>query len=362
MKHGGFGRWAFIVMLAVTSLLIAVSCGVKTAPYPAAATLPNKVLNLSQAITDTGEVILTWNTPENNMVGRPLKDLGGFEIEMAEYLLDEYYCETCPHQFRKVDLVPTLSPPPGLSLAPGPYSWRHQMKMNHVYRFRVAGVSPNGGVHPQAWSETVVWSVPAPGALPGFSVALGDKAVNIGWSRPSAGYQAEIEKQRPDGEWTALTGLEHKSGAYSDLAVEYEKSYTYRGRLTKLKEDSSIPGPWSREITVRVIDVTPPPVPGYIDAALAKGGVQLKWESVAADPDLAGYRVYRQISGEAGFTEISGLLKTNAFFDPIRLTPDVTVRYQVTSVDASPRANESLPSPGADVLLDIYAESPQRPE
>lgn len=363
MQYHVAGKWAFVAVLALAGALTAVSCGVKTPPYPSAATLPDKVVGLSQTITDKGEVILNWQPPKNNMVGRHLKSIGGFEIEMAEYRLDEYYCETCPHEYRGVDLIPALSPPPGLELNPGPYTWRRQMKMNHVYRFRVAGVGTNGGVHPQAWSETVVWSVPAPGALPGFSAGLGDKAVNIGWSRPGAGYQAEIEKRGVDGEWAPLTGLDPKSGAYSDFNVEYEKSYAYRGRLAKLKEGSSIPGPWSRDTIVRVIDVTPPPPPGYLDAALAPGGVQLKWESVSADPDLAGYRVYRRISGENGFTELTrGLLKTNTFFDPITLQPYVYVRYQVTSVDGSPRANESLPSPGADVLLDPYVEAPERPE
>lgn len=363
MKHLASG--GYLMVLAALSLVLATACGVKTPPYPEAATLPDKVVNLTQTITDQGEVILSWRPPKTNMVGRPLTSLGGFAIEMAENIADEKYCLTCPHQYETIDKVAALSPPPGLDLAPGPYTWRYKMKVNRVYHFRVKGLSSGGGSHPQAYSETVVWSVPSPGALPGFSVAMADKAVNIGWGRSGAGYRAEVERRLPDSEeWKALKDFDPQAGRYTDFDVEYEKTYIYRGRLAKLKEDSSIPGPWSREITVRVIDVTPPNPPGYVDAALTPKGVSLKWESQSFDPDLAGYRVYRRLSGEENFTLLnSSLLKKNEFFDPVTPQPGASVRYQVTSVDGSPRANESLPSPDVDVYLDeVSLEAPERPQ
>ncbi len=357
--------WPGMTALLAMGFLLAglAACGVKTPPYPEAATLPNKVRGLSQTLTDQGEVILSWKPPETNMVGRPLKEIGGFVIDMADNVADEAYCLGCPHQYRRVDQVPAATPPPGLVLAPGPYTWRHQLREGHVYHFRVYSMAPGGGVHPDAGVETVVWALPSPGALPGFSASLGDRAVELRWNRPAAGYRAEIEKQGPDGRWANLTGLDQASGHYSDLAVEYEKSYTYRGRLARLKDDTSRPGPWSKEMTVRVVDVVPPNPPGYLDAAMAKGGVRLTWESLAFDPDLAGYRVYRQLSGEPGFTRVGpALVKENTFFDPVGFKPGVTARYQVTAVDKSPRANESQPSPGADVYLDPPVEPAARPE
>jgi len=298
-----------------------------------------------------------------NMVKRPLKAIGGFAIEMSENTVSETYCEGCPHQYKRVDEVPAATPSPGLVLAPGPYYWRTKVAENHVYRFRVSSMSPGGGIHPQAVAETVVWVMPDPGPLPGFSAVMGDKSVELGWKRPEKGYRAEIEKGVPGGGWALVTGLDPASGRFNDLAVEYEKTYVYRGRLARLRGDSSRPGPWSREITVKVIDVVPPNPPGYLDAALAQGGVKLSWESLAFDPELAGYRVYRQLSGESGFTRVSpALLKVNTFFDPIAFQAGVTARYQVTAVDKSPRANESRPSPGSDVYLDPPVEPMPRPE
>ena len=353
------------LILALLGLLcLTWACGVKTDPYPEAATLPSKVIDLKQALTDEGEVILSWKPPENNMVGRPLKDIGGFVIEMSDNTVTESYCEGCPHQYQRVDVISAATPPPGLDLAPGPYSWRYKVRDGHVYRFRVYSMAPGGGVHPDGLAETVVWSQTSPGALPGFSASLGDKAVEIGWAVPGRGFRAEIEKRSGDsGPWRAVTGLDPARGHYSDLEVDYQKTYFYRGRLARLKGDSARPGPWSREVAVGVIDVTPPPPPGFLDAALADGGVRLSWESVAFDPDLAGYRVYRQLTGEAGFTRLTpGLVKENKFFDPIKLRDGTVARYQVTAVDKSPRANESRPSPGADVYLDPPPEYIPRPE
>jgi len=192
---------------------------------------------------------------------------------------------------------------------------------------------------------------------------MGDKSVELGWSRPSTGYRVDIQKMGPGGGWAPIVGLDPSKGRFTDLAVAYEQTYTYRARLVRLKDASNVTGPWSREIKVNVIDVTPPNPPGYLDAALADNGVRLAWENLVFNPDVAGYRLYRQLSGEAGFTRLGPpLLTENVFFDPIKLAPGVTARYQVTAVDGSPRANESPPSPGADVLLDPPAEIAPPPD
>ncbi|UQZ88828.1 hypothetical protein C4J81_06285 [Deltaproteobacteria bacterium Smac51] len=354
------GAWKYPATCLL--LLMVWGCGVKTSPYPADAILPGPVSGLSQFVTDQGELVLSWNAPANNMVGRPLQSLGGFEIEMSDNPANEIYCETCPHRYEKIDLVPAMTPPPGLMVAQGPYTWRYKLTSGHVYRFRVLSVAKNGGVHPGSAVPAVVWSIPAPGALAGFGASMRDKAVELHWSRPSAGYMAEVEKRASDGQWKPLPDFDGASGRYVDLKVDYENTYVYRGRLTSQKGETRTAGPWSDDRAVNVLDATPPNPPGYLDAALAANGVRLTWESLAFDPDLAGYRVYRQLSGEDGFTRISGpLLKANTFFDPVRLTPDATARYRVTSVDGSPRANESGPSPTADVLLDPPAEAPPRP-
>jgi predicted small lipoprotein YifL len=146
----------------LTLAVFLAACGVKAPPHPPASNLPQKVRQLTQTVTPEGEVVLSWLPPETDMAGRPLKALGGFQIEMADHLDDEHYCSACPplYQPEPVDRLPARTPPPGRDIDPGPYEWRRRLEPGHVYHFRVAAVNKNGGVHPEAKTETVV-RVPA---------------------------------------------------------------------------------------------------------------------------------------------------------------------------------------------------------
>ena len=138
--------------------LFLAACGVKAPPYPPAEVLPQKVRQLTQTVTKEGELVLSWLPPETNMGGRPLMALGGFQIEMADQVADAHYCAACPPLYRPapVDRIPARKPPPGRAVDSGPYEWRRRLEPGHVYHFRVAAFSKNGGVHPEAKTETLV--------------------------------------------------------------------------------------------------------------------------------------------------------------------------------------------------------------
>ena len=143
--------------------LFLAACGVKAPPRPPAAGQPQKVRQLTQTVTPGGELVLSWLPPETDMAGRPLKALGGFQIEMADHLDDEHFCAGCPPRYRPEPVrLPARTPPPGRNLDPGPYEWCYRLEPGHVYYFRVAACNQNGGVHPGAWSEEVRISKPGP--------------------------------------------------------------------------------------------------------------------------------------------------------------------------------------------------------
>ena len=336
--------------------LFLAACGVKTPPFPASAILPQPVRQLEQAVTEDGELVLSWLPPETNMAGRPLKNLGGFQVEMADHPADESYCSGCPPRYRPepVDRLPARTPPPDRDLDPGPYEWRFQLTPGHVYHFRVAAFHKNGGVHPQARTEAVVWALAPPETMRLKGASL-DGAVELSWNRPARDILADIEKRSPGGPWQPLPGLDPAAGRHLDLAVAFGRVYEYRGRFLKAREETRTQGPWSREVRVKVLKLAPPPPPGYLDAALARGGVRLSWESLIQEGDLAGYRVYRQGAGDPAPVLITpALLGTNIFFDPATPAGGEVFRYQVTAVDTS--GNESRPSPGAEVRSDRLEE------
>ena len=345
-----------LTILALALFLAA--CGVKSAPYPASDILPQQVRQLTQAITEEGEMVLTWLPPETTMAGRPLINLGGFQVEMADHSADESYCVGCPPRYlpQPVDSIPARTPPPGRNLDPGPYEWRRRLEPGHVYHFRVAAVHKNGGVHPQARTEIVVRTLDTPETMR-LQAVLSDGAVELRWGRPAQGLRAEVEKRSADGSWESLPALNQADNRYLDLAVANDRVYEYRGRFLLVEGETVVQGPWSKEVKIEFRKLASPPPPAYLDAASAMGGIRLSWESLLHARDLAGYRVYRQRSGDRAPVLITpALVQSHIFFDPVTPKGGETIRYRVTAVDAN--ANESRPSPTADVYIERPAEKP----
>jgi len=69
--------------------------------------------------------------------------------------------------------------------------------------------------------------------------------------------------------------------------------------------------------------------------------VTLSW-SPNTDADIASYKVYRQIGGAGGFTQVGSSTTSSTLNDSTQHNPNVTLDYEVTAVDQ--QLNESLPS------------------
>lgn len=345
---GAIGRvWMLPALLA---FLGATACGVKTHPWPEMVTLPSAVENLSQVLDSEGRLWLTWNTPKTNMAGRPLRVLDHFEVWGVDYDLASF-CQGCPTRPVKIAEVYLEAPAPGRDVFEGPYVWETRIRPGRVYVYRVAGFSSRGAVNPGAWTETVVWSLEPPGALAGFSAESDDLSVMLNYSPPGGDLMVEVQRRRGRGPWETLDPA--RDGRV-DTSVSYGEAYDYRARLVRVREGTKVPGPWTTETSLRIEDTLPPPPPSYLDAGLSPEGVRLVWESLAERGDVAGYRLYRQEVGSGGYRPLGDLTDSNVFVDRSAATGR-SYRYRVTAVDTSPRANESAPSPEAEVL----SESPE---
>jgi hypothetical protein len=247
--------------------------------------------------------------------------------------------------------------PPGLNLFQGPYSWQIVLKKNRVYRFRVAGFSGRGAVHPGSWKEITVWSVEPPGQVLDFRAVPEDLTVKLTFKQPPNGFKVEVEKAVGDGGFAPLS-LDQMP--HLDLNVAYEHDYRYRARLVGLLDSVSTPGAFGSEILVKIRDLVPPRPIAYLDAALSTSGIRLTWESRADESDFGGYRLYRRI-GDGVMQPLGGELKENFYFDP-NPPADEDIRYQVTVLDNSPAKNEASPSVEATVYVAREEQAVERPE
>jgi hypothetical protein len=336
-----------------------VGCGVKTHPYPESSVLPGPPRRLAQTQDENGQLWLTWLAPTLNMANRPLLTLDHFEVWGSDNPI-KGYCDGCPVEFRKLAEVYIKPAPPGLNVHEGPYQWVTKIASDRVYRFKVAGFSDRGAVNPQSWREITVYGQPSPGALPSFAAELEDLAVRLTYSRPRSGQRIEIQKLAPGQNWVSLDTAGSPSGSLVDLNVVYGQTYIYRARLLNELGESFAPGPFAPEQIVKVVDQTPPRPIAFLDASATPQGVSLRWESLALEEEVAGYRVYRRLAGQTTFVLIGDLVAENIFLDS-GVKPGETAYYQVTAVDKSPAANESRPSPEASVLTIPEESEPDRP-
>jgi hypothetical protein len=144
-----------------------------------------------------------------------------------------------------------------------------------------------------------------------------------------------------------------------DHSFEWEKTYDYRLTVITIVVE---PNGGEQQVegedtpTVRVVahDVFPPATPSGLQAVFSGPGqkpfIDLVW-TPNAEPDLAGYNVYRREEGGEPTKLNSDLIKSPAFRDN-EVAPGHKYVYSVSAVDMrgneSPRseeATESVPSP-----------------
>lgn len=135
-------------------------------------------------------------------------------------------------------------------------------------------------------------------------------------------------------------------GQLLDTSIEWEKTYDYRATVVTIlpqqnKPDIQVEGEDTPPVEVVAHDVFPPGVPSGLQAVFSGVGQQpfidLIWSPVA-DPDLAGYNVYRHEQGGPAAKLNSELVKAPAYRDA-NVQSGRKYAYSVTSVDV--RGNES---------------------
>lgn len=98
-----------------------------------------------------------------------------------------------------------------------------------------------------------------------------------------------------------------------------------------------------------LLDTAPPAAPAGLTATVEPpAGVHVRW-AANAEPDLAGYNVYRALASNGSYTRLtSSIVVSNEYVDAN--TPDtLSVWYEVTAVDAT--GNESARSAAFRVFL-----------
>jgi hypothetical protein len=185
------------------------------------------------------------------------------------------------------------------------------------------------------WSALITLPVVAPLAKPQqFIAAPLANGIRLMWRGAGEHFRVLRRAEGGDGfaELATTTAPE-----YFDASAEFGKTYTYQVlAFAAVPPQREAQSDLSDEKTILYKDEFPPAAPAGLIATPSPASVELSWDS-GAEPDLAGYRVYRSTDGGA-FEKLADVNEIPAYSDHA-VERGKTYRYAVTAMDKS--GNES---------------------
>jgi hypothetical protein len=376
--------WAPVALMIELAL---AGCGTPGAPMPPSLKLPDPVTDL--AATRIGDqVALTWTMPRKSTDKLLLKE--SIPVRICRRA-GTGPCAPAPGELTLpanaqgsfTETLPT-------SLASGPATLLTYFVELRNGKGRSAGMSNGAAVVAGA----------APGALTGLRADLRKTGVVLMWTPESASVEpladtvvvrlqrklltlASSAKPAPKAgseqgllaapkepvdqslivEPSAAAGPPQDEAL--DKSIHFGNAYEYRAqrvaRVTVGSQTLELAGPLSEPVRVEAQDVFPPDVPAGLAAVATAGdtsasppigpSIDLSWQPVA-DPDIAGYVVYRR-EGTANWERISPMQAlVGPGFHDAHVEAGHTYQYAVSAVDEGGResahsqpAEERVPAP-----------------
>jgi len=176
------------------------------------------------------------------------------------------------------------------------------LRPNHRYVYRVRSKAGWFVSSDDSNTVSVIWDTPllAPAK---FRAEEGDKTLTLRW-QPTTGLldgtpvsdliRYQISRSTDGGEtFSEMPGNLIEGLAYTDKGLRNGKAYSYKVRAMRFHAGTQAAGMSSPAITATPRDLTPPAPPQKVRVVATSGGVKIMWETVA-EPDLAGFHIYRR--------------------------------------------------------------------
>lgn len=221
-----------------------------------------------------------------------------------------------------------------------------------VYAVRTR-VSPKRNSDPS--NLVTVRVLPPPAAPAGFAATVTESAIELRWQavadaisyRIFRAESAAATADAPEKMSPAILLAATPATSYRDTQFEIGRRYLYTVRAVAQFAAESVESEPSEPANVFAEDVFPPAAPGNLVIILTPAtadtpaALELSW-SISAEPDAAGYHVYRsEQEGTPGVRISTELLPAPAFRDT-SVVPGRRYFYWVTAVDR--KGNESTRS------------------
>lgn len=370
-----------VLLSFLFSILFLSSCGAPGDPAPPRPLVPQAVTDLA-ARQSGHDVLLTFTLPKTSVEGQPLEEPPEIEIYRGFVAAD-----VTPGP-KNVPEKPLLTIPAALvdtylakekggiafpdTLKPDQLEQHAGEQVIYLVRTRASKRRASADSNLAALR---VYPVPEP--IEKITAGVTETAIELTWTPPErttgrariqalAGYRVYRAEAEPradasadpakarQGEPRELVGVT-PSPSYRDSRFEFGRTYVYTVTCVAQYDVDSVESEPSAPVEVTPRDTFPPAAPRNLVVVLVPATpdtpmrLDLSW-SISAEPDLAGYHVYRsELEGSPGARVIQELLLTPTFRD-ISVEPGRRYTFTVTALDRagneSPRSapvSESVP-------------------
>jgi hypothetical protein len=319
---------------AAAAALFLTSCGYIGDPLPPLANVPPRVEDL--AALQRGSVIISHLTiPQLTTEGKPIPRPLTFDLRIGPYA-GEHFDENAWASSARHVVTPEITGPVATYEIPA----KEWIGKEVILGIRITAANGKTGV----WSNFVILPVVAAPATPAdFTAAATAQGVHLTWR--ASGKSFRVLRKSEDGEYAVAATPE--TPEWTDTTAEYGKRYSYLVQtVAHLENKKEAESDLSAEVSITPVDTFPPATPKGIHADSAPASIQLAWER-NAEPDLAGYRVYRAIGG-GSFEKVADLAAIPTWSDQA-VESGKTYRYALTAFDRA--GNESPRSAPVEVTF-----------
>lgn len=347
-------------LVALAALALA-ACGKKGPPVAPEQRVPAPVADLAAVVRESA-VELAWTNPTRRADRTLLRDL------------------TLARVYRREDDgrgAPAASPSDGALrgfaelatirlAAPEPavlqgnrivFTDRQGLVLGRRYAYVVVTADSLGRVGPPSRQVSVAF-LAAPETPAALTARPGEREARLGWRPPERlsdgsavpgplAYEV-LRAPAPDAPLVAVGRTAEGTLAFTDRALENDRTYYYAVRAVRTEGGTSVLGALSPRVAVTPRKVTPPAPPADLVAIASEGAVRLSWKASPAT-DVSGYVVYRAPAGGA-FVRI-GATRAPATTFTDRGVPRGVWRYAVTAEDSAAIRNESRRSNEATLTV-----------
>lgn len=200
----------------------------------------------------------------------------------------------------------------------------------------------SAGGRDAGWSNFVILQVVAPLKPPlDLQAEAVPEGVRLNWQGRAERYRV----WRRAGDETAYASMGDTDRTFFvDTRTEYGKRYAYQVQALVKAGEASAESELGGEAAITPADRFPPAAPAGLNAVASAAGVELTWDP-NAEPDLAGYRIYR--AAPDGAFEKIGEPRENPSFSDRKTEAGKKYRYAVSAYDQT--GNESARSEPVEV-------------